>query len=93
MNKFPFIKDFDFKERNTYKMNFESSFLENASIALAAQKSNRLDSITQALVTIVENKITAILPDDLKRGDYEYDLEINRNGIITTEFKGRISIT
>lgn len=93
MNKFPLIKDFEFKERNTYKMNFESSFLENATIALAAQKSNRLDSITQALVTTVENKITAILPDDLKRGDYEYDLEINRNGIITTEFKGRVSIT
>ncbi|GBF44507.1 hypothetical protein LPTSP2_38100 [Leptospira ellinghausenii] len=93
MNKFPLIKDFEFKERNTYKMNFESSFLENATITLAAQKSNRLDSITQALVTIVENKITAILPDDLKRGDYEYDLEINRNGIIITEFKGRVSIT
>lgn len=93
MNKFPLIKDFEFKERNTYKMNFESSFLENATITLAAQKSNRLDSITQALVTFVENKITAILPNDLKRGDYEYDLEINRNGIITTEFKGRISIT
>lgn len=93
MNKFPLMKDFEFKERNTYKMNFDSSFLENATIALAVQKSYSFDYITQAMVTVVENEIKAILPEDLKRGEYEYDLEINRNGIITTEFKGRISIT
>ncbi|TGL35603.1 hypothetical protein [Leptospira perdikensis] len=93
MNTLPKIKEFDFKEGNTYKMSFESSFLDNSIIALTAQKFNDQDIVGDASVSIFENVITAILPNHLKRGTYNYDLEVNRNGIITTEFRGRIFIS
>ncbi|TGK45520.1 hypothetical protein [Leptospira bouyouniensis] len=93
MNTLPNLKDFDFKEGNTYKMSFESSFLDNSIVALTAQKDKDQDIVGYASVSIFENVITAIIPNHLKRGTYNYDLEVNRNGIITTEFRGRIFIS
>lgn len=93
MNTLPKIKEFDFKEGNTYKMSFESSFLDNSIVALTAQKVNDQDIHGDASVSIFEDVITAILSNHLKRGTYNYDLEVNRNGIITTEFRGRIFIS
>ncbi|TGM88289.1 hypothetical protein [Leptospira bouyouniensis] len=93
MNTLPNLKDFDFKEGNTYKMSFESSFLDNSILALTAQKVNDQDIVGHASISNFENIIKAILPNHLKRGTYNYDLEVNRNGIITTEFRGRIFIS
>ncbi|TGM35673.1 hypothetical protein EHQ75_15910 [Leptospira levettii] len=93
MNTLPKLKDFEFKEGNTYKMSFESSFLDNSIVALTARKVNDQDILGDSSVSIFENVITAILPNYLKRGTYNYDLEVNRNGIITTEFRGRIFIS
>lgn len=85
-------KDFQFNEGNTYKMFFESSFLENTLISLAALRTSDLDSPTEASIYVVENGIVATLPNGLRKGSYFYDLEINRDGIITTEYKGSIRI-
>lgn len=88
----PEKKDFKFNLGNTYKMEFESSFLKDSIIALSAKRTHDLDSFVEANITVSENRIIATLPNGLKRGDYLYDLEINRNGVITTEFIGSIAI-
>lgn len=92
MKNLPINKDFEFYKGNTYKMEFESNFLTGSMIALTAKKSNDPEHTSDAIISFSEDQIIATLPNELSRGIFHYDLEVNRYGIITTEYKGSINI-